>query len=66
MGAIQKLSENYYSDPLPCMKSMGLPLRVDDKGNAVVPDMKVQSDKMKRIIRENNNPIELNHKIDYK
>lgn len=46
---------------------MGLPLRVDDgKGNAVVPDMKIQSDKMKRIIRENNNPIELNHKVDYK
>ncbi|MFY7844639.1 MULTISPECIES: GLPGLI family protein [Chryseobacterium] len=63
----KKLSENYYSDPLARMKSMGLPLRVDDgKGNAVVPDMKVQSDKMKRIIRENNNPIELNHKIDYK
>ncbi|MDQ0594458.1 GLPGLI family protein [Chryseobacterium ginsenosidimutans] len=63
----KKLSENYYSDPLARMKSMGLPLRVDDgKGNAVVPDMKVQSDKMKRIIRDNNNPIELNHKIDYK
>ena len=63
----KKLSENYYSDPLSRIKSMGAPFKVDDgKGNAVTPDMKVYTDKMKKRIRENNNPIELNHRVDYK
>ncbi|GAA5088852.1 hypothetical protein GCM10023210_12920 [Chryseobacterium ginsengisoli] len=63
----KKLSENYYSDPLTRIKSMGAPIKVDDgKGNAIIPDMKLYTDKMKRRIKENNNPIELNNKIDYK
>ena len=63
----EKLSENYYSDPLARLKSLGMPIKVDDgNGNGVTPDMKILSDQMKKTIRENNNPIELNHKIDYK
>ncbi|EJL69324.1 GLPGLI family protein [Chryseobacterium populi] len=63
----KKLSENYYSDPLSRIKATGAPIKVDDgKGNGVTPDMKVYTNKMKKRIKENNNPIELNHKIDYK
>lgn len=63
----EKLSENYYSDPFARLKSMGMPIKVDDgSGNGVTPDMKILSNQMKKTIRENNNPIELNHKIDYK
>jgi GLPGLI family protein len=63
----KKLSENYYSDPFARMKPMGIPMKKDDgTGNAVSVNMKEESDKLKKIIRENNNPIELNHKIDYK
>jgi len=57
---------NYYSDPFARMKSSGLPIKVyDGAGGAVTPDMKVQTDKTKKQIKENNNPIELNHRIDY-
>ncbi|GAA4156197.1 hypothetical protein GCM10022217_14990 [Chryseobacterium ginsenosidimutans] len=63
----KKLSENYYSDPFARMKSMGVPVKKDDgTGNAVSVNMKEETDKLKRIIRENNNPIELNHKVEYK
>ncbi|MEY8758867.1 GLPGLI family protein [Chryseobacterium tongliaoense] len=63
----KKLSENYYSDPLSRIKATGAPIKVDDgKGNGVTPDMKIYTDNMKKRIKENNNPIELNHKINYK
>lgn len=63
----KKMSENYYSDPFARMKSMGVPIKKDDgTGNAVSVNMKEETDKLKKIIKENNNPIELNHKIDYK
>jgi len=62
----KKLSENYYSDPLARVKSMGIPFKIDDgHGNPVSVDMKLQTDRMKKIIREDNNPIEFNHKIKY-
>lgn len=62
----KRLSENYYSDPFARMKSSGLPIKVDDgNGNAVTPDMKIQTDKTKKQIKENNNPIEINHRINY-
>lgn len=63
----EKFCENYYSDPLAQMKSMGVPFGKDEgSGKLVRVDMKIQADKMKKMIRENNNPIELNHKIEYK
>lgn len=63
----KKLCENYYSDPFARMKSMGVPIKKDDEaGNAVCVNMKKETDRLKKTIRENNNPIELNHKIDYK
>lgn len=63
----KKLRESYYSDPLARIKSMNIPYKKDDGfGNMVPVDMKQESDRMKKVIREDNNPIELNHKIDYK
>lgn len=63
----QKLTISYYSDPLARIKSMGIPYKKDDGfGGMVSVDMRQESDRMKKKIRENNNPIELNHKIDYK
>lgn len=63
----KKLRESYYSDPLARIKSMNIPYKKDDGfGNMVSVDMKQESDRMKKVIREDNNPIELNHKIDYK
>ncbi|MCD1117343.1 GLPGLI family protein [Chryseobacterium turcicum] len=62
----KKLAENYYSDPYARMKSMGVPIKKDDgAGNAVSLDLKLETDRIKKVIRNNNNPIELNHKIDY-
>lgn len=62
----KKLSENYYSDPFARMKSMGVPIKKDDgTGNGISVNMKEETDNLKKIIRENNNPIELNHKINY-
>ncbi len=62
----KRLAINYYSDPFARMKSMGVPVKADDgAGNAVPMDMKRESDRLKKVIKENNNPIELNHKIEY-
>lgn len=64
---LKKMSENFYTDPLAHVKSMGIPFKKDDGAGGVVSvDMKSESERMKQMIRENNNPIELNHKIDYK
>ena len=63
----KKLLENYYTDPFARIKSMGIPVKKDDgHGGMVSVDMKQESDGLRKMIRENNNPIELNHKIDYK
>ena len=40
--------------------------RQDENGNVIVPDFKEWTEHEQKKIRENNNPIELNHKIDYK
>lgn len=64
---LKKMAENFYTDPLAHVKSMGIPFKKDDGTGAVVSvDMKSESERMKQMIRENNNPIELNYKIDYK
>ncbi len=46
---------------------MGIQFKKDDGlGGTVSVDMKSESERMKKMIRENNNPVELNHRIDYK
>lgn len=64
---LKKMSENFYTDPLSRVKSMGIQFKKDDGlGGTVSVDMKSESERMKKMIRENNNPVELNHRIDYK
>ena len=62
----KKIASDYYSDPLARIKSTGMPFKVNDgMGNAIPADMRKETDNIKKDIRENNNPIELNHKIKY-
>ncbi|MBD3905071.1 GLPGLI family protein [Chryseobacterium sp. Ch-15] len=62
-----KMAENHYSDPLARIKSTNIPFKKDDgHGGMVSVNMKQESDRMKTRIKENNNPIELNHRIEYK
>lgn len=64
---LKKMSENFYKDPLSRVKSMGIQFKKDDGlGGTVSVNMKSESERMKKMIRENNNPVELNHRIDYK
>jgi GLPGLI family protein len=63
----QKLAINYYSDPFARMKSMGVPIKKDDgTGNGISVNIREETDRLKKVIRDNNNPIELNHKVEYK
>lgn len=62
----KKLCVDYYSDPLAVVKQSGAPYKVDDgKGGAIAPDMKIQTDRIRKMIIDYNNPIELDHKIEY-
>jgi len=64
---LKKMSENFYTDPLSRVKSMGIQFKKDDGlGGTVSVDMKSESERMRKMIRKNNNPVELNHRIDYK
>ena len=66
------LRKNFYNDPYKDFKpnSAGNNFSkikyTDENGNEIVPDFKEWTEHEQRKIRENNNPIELNHKIDYK
>ena len=66
------LRKNFYNDPYNDFKpnSAGNNFSkikyTDENGNEIVPDFKEWTEHEQRKIRENNNPIELNHKIDYK
>ncbi|WP_449401471.1 hypothetical protein [Chryseobacterium wanjuense] len=62
-----KMALNYYSDPFIRIKSSGAPYKVEDtNGQIVSPNMKLKVDKLKKQIRENNNPIELSKVIKYR
>ena len=37
----------------------------DENGNEFTPNFKEWNEKKQKEIRDNNNPIELNHKIEY-
>jgi len=67
----KKLATEYYNDPFKNMKpnSAGLSAKiryVDDKGNVLEPNFQQWTVDAQKAIRAHNNPIELNHKIDYK
>lgn len=67
----EKLALAYYSDPTREIngKNAGgavVMKWVDEKGNELIPNFKEMNEREQKIIRENNNPIELNHKVNYK
>lgn len=63
----EKLQKNFYSDPFAEIKAKGSKMIVtDDKGNQLDRSFTDMSKRMQKTLRENNNPIELNHKVEYK
>lgn len=63
----KKLCLNYYADPMSRIKSMNIPYKRDDgSGNYISLNLNDESRTMQKIIRDNNNPVEISHKIDYK
>ncbi len=68
----KKLALDYYSDPTREIngKNSGSIITVtkwvDEKGNEMIPNFKEMNVREQKIIRLNNNPIELQHKVMYK
>ncbi|GEN74402.1 GLPGLI family protein [Chryseobacterium hagamense] len=62
----QKIKTDYYSDPFAEIKARNMKVQSgDEKGNPVPKDLNKLTKQLKKQIRENNNPIELNHKVNY-
>lgn len=69
---MDQLRLNFYNDPYKDFKpnSAGNNFSkikyTDEHGNEILPDFKEWTANEQKKIKENNNPIELNHKMDYK
>jgi GLPGLI family protein len=63
----EKIQRDYYSDPFSDIKARNIKYKVtDEKGNPVEINLKQMTESTQKRIRENNNPVELNHKVDFK
>ncbi len=68
----EKLALDFFTDPTREISgknsgsSVMITKWVDEKGNEFTPNFKEMNEREQKIIRENNNPIELNHKINYR
>ena len=68
----EKLALDYYADPTREIngKNAGSTVMItkwqDENGNEFTPNFKEMNEREQKNIRENNNPIELNHKIQYR
>lgn len=68
----EKLALDYYADPTRELNTknagsaFAVSTWVDEKGNEITPNFKEMNEMEKKIIRLNNNQIELNHKVIYK
>ena len=63
----KKIQMDYYTDPYAEIKARNIKFQAgDSNGNIIAMDMKTHTKNLQNQIKENNNPIELNHKIDYK
>lgn len=63
-----QLAQNYYDNPKREDQEklkLGKAYFTDAKGNKFIPDFKEMNASQQEYIRKNNNPIELNHKINY-
>lgn len=61
----EKLQSDFYSDPISAIKPSAI-INYDEAGNIVKTDLREMREMMKKHIRAQNNPIELNHKVEYK
>lgn len=62
-----RLQNNYYSDPFSEIKNRGLKYKVGDQnGNPVDMNLRQMTENIRKKMTENNNPLELNQKIEYK
>ncbi|MFS4472187.1 GLPGLI family protein [Chryseobacterium sp. T20] len=62
----EKIQSDYYSDPFAEIKARNIKYKVtDEKGNPVEMNLKQMTESIQKQIKENNNPIELNHKVNY-
>lgn len=62
----QKIQSDYYSDPFAEIKARNMKIQSgDEKGNPVPTDLNKITKQLKKQIKENNNPIELNHIVNY-
>lgn len=63
----KRLEENFYRQPFAELERDRMKLVVtDEKGNSLSWNYRIMSEKMQKALRENNNPIELNYKPDFK
>ena len=68
----EKLGQDYYTDPTREIngKNSGSTIMItkwqDESGNEFTPNFKEMNEQEQKQIRENNNPIELNQKIEYR
>ncbi len=61
----QKLQKNYYTEPLSMIKKPDI-TSFDENGNIIKTNFKEMRENIQKRIREKNNPIELNYKVEYK
>ncbi len=63
----RKLQSDYYNDPFAEIKARNIKYKVGDmNGNPIDMSLREMTENIQKQMRENNNPIELNHKVDFK
>ncbi|WP_426480678.1 hypothetical protein [Chryseobacterium sp. R2ACT005] len=61
----KKLQKNFYNEPLSMINTSEI-TSYDESGNKIKTNFKEMTGNIQKRIREKNNPIELNHKVEYK
>ncbi|QBJ88106.1 GLPGLI family protein [Chryseobacterium gleum] len=61
----QKLQKNYYTEPLSMINKSDI-RSYDEGGSIIKTNFKEMKENIQKRIREKNNPIELNYKVEYK
>ena len=63
----EKLLQDFFNDPYFSLKARGMKAYTDNEsGGYKEINYRERTKKMQTMLLKNNNPIELNHKIDYK
>ena len=61
----QKLQKNFFDEPLAMINKSDV-ISYDEVGNVTKTNFKEMKENVQKRIREKNNPIELNHKVEFK